>query len=370
MNEYASLMIPGPIDVNDTVLAEMRKPVVPHYGKEWASYYNKTTDLVKTVLSTEEEVIIYNGSGTAALDALIGSVVEEGDKVLIGCNGWFGHIIERIVSAYRGEAILVRADWGEVITPQLVKQSLENHDNVKMFILVHNETSTGVKNPVEEIGEVVKSYNCLFMVDGVSSIGGMEFNMDAWGVDLLAAASQKAIGAPPGLAIMAVSEKAFQKMISRAKPPCCFYLNLLEIKECIDKNKDYQPYGISLAVNNVRALRKSLEMIIEEGLENRVVRHSSMASLLRRNLKLLDIGIIAKDEDYASDTITAIKIPESVSQKELQAFLKERFNVIVAPGLGRLENDTLRIGHMSLGASHSAIYSVINGLRLFLGRSV
>jgi alanine-glyoxylate transaminase/serine-glyoxylate transaminase/serine-pyruvate transaminase len=361
-------MIPGPVDVCDSVLAEMRKPVVPHYGKEWASYYNKTVDLLKSILNTKEEVVIYNGSGTAALDALIGSVVEEGDKVLVGCNGWFGYKIEKIVNAYRGEAILVTVDWGEIITPELVKQSLESHENVKMFVLVHNETSTGVKNPVKEIGKVVNSYDCLFMVDGVSSIGGMEFNMDAWGVDLLAAASQKAIGAPPGLAIMAVSEKAFQKMGSRAKPPYCFYLNLLEIKNCIDTNKDYQPYGISLAIHNVQALRKSLELIIEEGLENRIARHSSMACLLRRGLESMDIGIVATDEDYASDTITTIRLPNSVSQKELLGFLRERCNIIVAPGLERLKDSTVRVGHMNLGASYSAVHGVLNGLKLFLGR--
>jgi aspartate aminotransferase-like enzyme len=123
-----------------------------------------------------------------------------------------------------------------------------------------------------------------------------------------------------------------------------------------------------MAIHNVRALRKSLEIILDEGLENRIARHSSMASLLRHNLKLMDTSIVARDEDYASDTITALKIPESVRQKELQAFLKERFNIIVAPGLGRLRNDTVRIGHMNLGASYSAVYGVINGLKLFFGR--
>jgi alanine-glyoxylate transaminase/serine-glyoxylate transaminase/serine-pyruvate transaminase len=353
---YPTLMLPGPVDIENDVLQEMCTPMVVHYGEEWAGYYNETVDLAKQVMGTQEDLIIYVGSGHAGLDAIIGSVVEDGDRIGVVRNGFFGNRIAELVTLNGGEAVTLDIEWGRAAEPNQVREFLQSHQGIKMLAVVHGETSTGVQNPIEEIGRVVKEFGCLYMVDTVSSIGACQFAMDRMGVDFCVTASQKAIGAPPGLIIIGVSQNGWKAILGRRKKPRGWYLNLAEVKIYMDTQRDYQPYGITMAVNNVRALHLALIKILEEGLDNRVRRHRENALLLREKVRKLGWGILA-EEKYALNSVTVIKLPVHIKNTDAIRYIRDNFNIAIVKGLR--DDNSIRVGHMNLGARKSAINSLI-----------
>ncbi len=203
------LMIPGPIQPEDSVLQAMGSPVRPHYGAEFTNFYNQTKDLMKQVFQTQGDLFFMVGSGTVAIDACIGSALSAGETILIGNNGYFGERLVSISKSYGLNVIEITAPEGSPLKIEQFETTMHDHPEAKAIALVHLETSTTVVNPVQAVGELCKSRQMICIVDAVSSLGGLPFKMDEWGIDLAASATQKCLGAPPGLAPVAISSRAW-----------------------------------------------------------------------------------------------------------------------------------------------------------------
>ncbi|GFN24267.1 pyridoxal-phosphate-dependent aminotransferase family protein [Thermanaeromonas sp. C210] len=362
--EKPLLMIPGPCALTQEVRAAMSQPIVPHYGEEWVREYNETRDSLKPLLGTKGKVYLTVGSGHAGVEAAVNTLAAPGERIAVVDNGFFGERIAWIAETYGIGVVRVKGEWGQPVDPALVDKVLKEERDVKAVAVVHGETSTGVVNPVKEIGEITSRRSVLLFVDAVCSVGGMEFLMDDWGVDVCVTASQKGLSAPPGLAVIAVSQKAQEFLVARQSPPVGWYLNLRVWQEFEKKQGRFQPYGITMAVNTVRALKVSLDQMYQEGLKQRFRRHEEVARHIREGVAVLGLETLAQGEPLP--LVTAVKCPPDVKAEDIVSFLKEKHGIYISGGLGPHKEDTFRVGHMGATATLEAAESFLEALGDFL----
>lgn len=357
MKRY-ELMIPGPVPVEPEVLQACAEPLVAHYGAEWTEFYLETLELLKKVLQTQGEVFLIPGSGSAGLDAMIGSLLGHHRKALVMSGGPFGERLLEITRSHTDRAAVVRVPAGQPIKPDLLEDTLRK-DPAEVVLVVHCETSAGVLNPVKELNAVCREHNCLLAVDAVSSLGGVPLPLDEWKIEACATATQKCLGVPPGFAVVAVSPKAW-KLVEQSDVRG-WYLNLRTWKDYAERWLDWHPYPVTISTGLVEALRKSLELILSEGLEARFRRHAEVAAFLRQELRNLGLQVLAPEE-YASPTVTAVLTDGRLQIEELRNFLKRECNILIAGGSGALRDKTFRIGHMGLSANKERIVKLLSGI--------
>ncbi|ADG13998.1 aminotransferase class V [Methanocaldococcus infernus ME] len=358
INTNKLLMLPGPTIVPPEVLNAMSFPVIGHRSKEFSELFEDTVEKLKKVFITENDTFIITGSGTSAMDMAISNIVSKGDKVLNIITGNFGERFSKIVEAYKGESIKYEVEWGDMADPKRVKELLEENEEIKAVTVVHNETSTGAKNLIEEIGKVVKDFNTLYIVDTVSSLGGDYVNVDKFNIDICVTGSQKCLAAPPGLAGITVSEKAWEVIEKNDKVG--FYLDLKTYKKYYEEKRQ-NPY--TPAVNLIYALNVALDLILEEGIENRVKRHERLARATQEAIMAMGLELFAK-EKARSITVTSIKYPEGIDDK-LREILNKKYNIVVAGGQKHLSGKIFRIGHMGV-CGEKEILATISCLELAL----
>jgi aspartate aminotransferase-like enzyme len=334
------LMIPGPTMVPNTVLTSMANPIIGHRTKEYGELLEDTVEKMKKVFMTENDVYLITGSGTSAMDMAISNTVDKGDKVLTITNGNFGERFCKIADVYGAEVIKLEDEWGDNAKPEQVKEILEENPDIKVVTVVHNETSTGVKNPIEEIGNIVKDYDALYVVDTVSSLGGDYVNVDKFNIDICVTGSQKCIAAPPGMAAISVSEKAWD--VINATETKSFYLDIKAYKKRYDTKKE-TPYTPSVSLTY--AMNEALELVLDEGLENRFKRHEKLAKATIAGLKAIGIELFAK-EWARSVTVTSAKYPEGIVDSEFRGLLANKYGILVAGGQGQASGKIFRVGHM------------------------
>lgn len=358
------LMIPGPADVDDVVLAEMSRQVVAHYGNSWARFYNETIELLGGILHTKGDLFIYPGSGHLGLDAVIGSLFEPGSAIVVVRNGHFGERIEALALTHELRVIPCDAPWGEPVSPTAIAEVLDTHPEAQGLLLVHGETSTGLLNPVQEIAAAVKARDRLMVVDAVSTAGIAPLKIDDWGIDALVTASQKGLGAPPGVVIVGIGHHAWQTVERRNTPIRSWSINLAKWREYLH-TREYQPYFVTMPVNVVRALRTSLEAIEAERLDNRIARHAKVSSLLRRRLTQMGLEVETPSE-YALPSVTVFRCPDGVSALTVRDRMAETTDIQIAPGLGPWRENRVRIGHMGRNATPQRIEELCTALRVCL----
>ena len=358
------LMIPGPVEVDREVLAEMGSPVVAHYGDEWTKIYNETVDLARQVFQTDnEQLFLIPGSGSAGLDAALGSTVQGNRRILVPINGWFGNRIRNIASTHSEKVDTLNFELGKPVNTDEVDDYLEDNPEVEVLAMTHCETSTGVENSVEEIGEVCSGHDVLFLVDAVSSLGATQLKTDEWNVDICVTASQKGLEAPPGLALVSVSQNAWELIDNTPDPG--WYLNLKTWKKFALDWSDWHPFPVTMAVNNVLALRKSLSRILGEGLKARFRRHKELTGFLRKSLRNMNLEPFVEDR-YASSTVTSVKVGPELDVDELKKHLEKKFSIKIAGSLGELKGKLFRIGHMGPGASYDSLLPLLYGIESYL----
>jgi alanine-glyoxylate transaminase / serine-glyoxylate transaminase / serine-pyruvate transaminase len=357
MKRY-ELMVPGPVPVEPEVLAALAQPLVAHYGDEWTHFYLETVELLKQVIQTKGHVFLLVGSGSAGLDALTGSLLGRHGKAVVLSNGAFGERLYDITRSHTDCAAVIRIPAGQRFESALLKDALKRRP-VDVVLVTHCETSTGILNPVKELNAVCREYGCLLAVDAVSSLGGAPLPMDDWGIEACVTATQKCLGAPPGLAVVAVRPRAW-RLIEQSDVRG-WYLNLRTWKEYSERWADWHPYPVTLPTGLVEALRKSLELILREGLETRLQRHADVAAFLRRGLRNLGLKVLAPEE-FASPTVTVALTGGCLRDDELLRFLKAECNIVIAEGSGELRGKTFRIGHMGPSATRERILKVLNGI--------
>ncbi|RLI83072.1 aminotransferase [Archaeoglobales archaeon] len=330
------LMIPGPVQVHSRILNAMARPLIGHRTPEFSEIMKRCTEGLRELFGTKEDVYIITGSGTAGMEAAI-STFSSVKKIACIDNGKFGDRLCRIASRYT-EVDELRFEWGKSIELDKVEKSLEEGSEAVAF--VHNETSTGILNPAEEIARLAKKYSALVIMDGITSVGGDEVKMDEWGIDVAIVGSQKCLGIPPGLAAVAVGEKAWEFYNERAP----FYLDLSAYKK---KLKDWQtPY--TPAVPFFVALDEAIKMIQEEGLERRIERHRTFSRAVREWAIKAGLELFPELNEYSnySNTVTAIKMPAEITDSELRGTLKKEYGITISGGQERLKGKIFRIGTM------------------------
>jgi aspartate aminotransferase-like enzyme len=338
--EDTLLMMPGPVPVAPRVLRAMSKPMINHRGSEFAAMYDDCRDIMADVFKTKNDIFVISGSGSAGMEAAVGCTVGSQDTVVALENGKFGERFKNIAARY-GKVNAVRAEWGDSFDLDEVEKKLQ--EGAKVLTLVHNETSTGILNPAKEIGKLTKKYDALFIMDGITSIGGDDVRIDEWGVDIAVTGSQKCIAAPPGLSMVSVSERAFEVMKGMDRMP--YYLDLKAYKKSADKDSTQTPY--TPAVSLFFALQESLHIVKEEGMEARIKRHITEGNAVRAAMSALGVEMFPqlKGETRYSNTVSAMKAPQGVTGDDIKKDMKAR-GIIIAGGQDRLSGKIFRIGNM------------------------
>ncbi len=330
------LMTPGPTHVPPRILKALSKPLIHHREKEFLEIVESSTERLKQIFKTKNDLFILTSSGTGAMEAAISNVINPGDKVLSIVNGIFSERLSNIATAFGATVRTLSVPWWQAINVEKFKEIFSQSD-YKLITAVHNETSTGVKNPISEIGNIVSQTNSLFAVDVISSLAGDGIETDRWGVDFCIAGSQKCLMLPPGLSFITVSEKAWSSIDK--KQGGRFYFNLKKYKEKAPDN----PW--TTAINLVFGLNESLDIIFEEGLEKRIKRHSEVATHCRKEIKKLGFNLFPSPESVCSQTLTAVS-SSGKDVENLRAIVKSKYNIQMSGGQKDLKGKIFRIGHM------------------------
>lgn len=331
------MFVPGPVDVDPEVLAAQTQPMLPHRSREFEELFRRVRYKAQPLFGTQAQVFIATSSGTGLQEAAVRNLANQ--NVLCLVNGAFSQRWFEVAKSNLKHADKIEVEWGRAVRPDMVAEALQERE-YELVTVVHNETSTGVQNPVPEIAATVQEVNprTLICVDAVSSLGGARIEMDQWGVDMVLTSSQKCLALPPGLALAAVSERALE--YARGVPGRGWYFDLVRMAEHLSKDSTPATPALSL----IYALDVQLDRILEEGLENRYARHSQMATIVQEWASTSGFAIFA-EEGYRSQTVTAIENSLNVNIGNLNNFLSEK-QMRVANGYGLLKGKTFRIAHM------------------------
>ena len=334
---YKKLFIPGPTHVTEDVLQKMATPMIGHRTKEASNLQRNISNNLRKLMYTQNEILLSTSSGSGLMEGAVRSCTQKRAAVF-SCgnfgNRWFKMAEENNVPADKFEV-----EWGTANLPEQVDKVLST-GKYDLITLTHNETSTGIMNPVGQVAPIMKKYpEVVFCVDAVSSLGGAKIEVDKWGIDICITSSQKCLALPPGLSLCSISEKA----LAAAKQVKFrgTYFDLLQIYNYIQK-KDYQ-YPSTPSLSHMFALDYQLDKILEGGLDNRFDRHTQMADYVRAWAK--DKFALFAQEEFASNTVTCVKNAREISVGDLNKALGER-GFMISNGYGILKEKTFRIAHM------------------------
>lgn len=335
-----NLRIPGPTPVPDDILSAGARQMIDHRGPEFQSVLSNVTEGLKEVFGTDGDLMILTGSGTSAMESAVVNTLSSGDKVLAISIGVFGNRFADIASVYGVDVQRLNYEFGKAASPEEIAVLLNQDPAIKAVMVTHNETSTGVTNDIRAISEVVKQDpNRLLLIDAVSSLGSIPCPVDELSADVVISGSQKGWMVPPGLAMVAMSGKAWEAYERSNLPK--FYLDL-------GKAKDYLARGQTPwtpAVSVFYALEASLKKILDEGVENVYARHKSLAEKTRAQVKQLGLELLA-DESVASNTVTAIKVPDGIDGRQLTKHIRENYKVVLGGGQQSLAGKIVRVAHL------------------------
>ena len=354
-----NLRIPGPIPVPNDILRVMSEPMINHRGPEFKEILYRVTDRLKQVFETGQDVYILTSSGTGAMEAAIVNTLSPGDKVLCATSGIFGDRFGKIAEVFGAEVITLASPMGTAVDPDQVLMALKANPDVEAVLVTHNETSTGVTNDLEAIAEAVRGeFDKLLLVDGISSVSSLPLRTDAWGCDVVATASQKGWMLPPGLAFISFSQRAWEAH-SKARMPR-FYFDVSMYKRYFKNGQP--PY--TPAVSVMFALDLALDKILAEGMDSIFQHHVEIGQMTRDGVRELGLSILP-DESVASNTVTAVNVPDAVDAGRLLALMREEHGVVLAGGQQSLSGKIFRIGHMG-NCTREEIHDVLEALAVVL----
>ncbi|MDD1673584.1 MAG: alanine--glyoxylate aminotransferase family protein [Methanomicrobiales archaeon] len=337
MEHESLLMLPGPVPVPERVRMVMMRQAINHRGSEFGGIYADCVRILKPLFGTTADIFILSGSGTAAMEAAIANFGRD-RKIAALVNGKFGERLYKISQRY-GTAIEIGSPWGTPLNLEGLEAQLEG--GAEMITLVHNETSAGIKNPAEEVGRLARKYGALFVMDGITSIGGDVVQTDAWGVDVAFVGSQKCLAAPAGLSAVAVNHRAWDCLCEK-RP---YYLDLASYRKSAGNMPMETPYTPAVAL--VLALREALLIIEEEGIAARIERHRRLSEAIRVAARAWGLPLFpVLDEKHTySNTVTAIRYPAGIKDSEMRGRVK-KMGIEIAGGQDQLKGKIFRIGSM------------------------
>ncbi|MBI4637370.1 MAG: alanine--glyoxylate aminotransferase family protein [Candidatus Rokubacteria bacterium] len=368
------LMIPGPTELPYPVIQALNQPPTIQYDRGFdEKVLEPTTLALREVFQTRTgEVVLLPGSGRTALEAGVVSVVEPGDRVLVVVAGQFGMLMREILLRVGAEVAEFTVELGSRLDLERLAHEAERV-RPKAITLVHNETSTGTTYPAAEVGRIARSVGALFLLDTVSSVAGIDVRTDEWGVDLNMTGSQKCLAAPLGMALVGVSQRAFEAMERRRQKASSFVYDLLRWKEqwvpvsrggkVPDGSPRRQP--VSIPTHLTSAMSVAVRLILEEGLPHRFRRHEVAAAALRSGLQALQLEMFP-DPSVLSNTVSCVKTPNGVAPAAVVVRMRDQYGILIGTGLDTMRTTTLRIGTMGLTASPLYVLPTLSALELAL----
>ncbi|HEV8420922.1 MAG TPA: alanine--glyoxylate aminotransferase family protein [Actinomycetota bacterium] len=353
------LMGPGPSMVHPRVLQAMSNPVIGHLDPATHAMLGEIKEMLREIFRTSNDLTYaVSGTGTAGMECALTSVLEPGDVAVVLVSGFFAARMREIGRRLGGDVITVGDRWGEPIAVQEVARTLEEHPDTKAVLAVHGETSTGLYQPLPEIGELCRRQEVLFVVDAVATLGGMELDVDGWAIDVCYAGSQKCLSAPPGLAPITFSANAFRGMQSRKRPPPSFYLDALLINRYVGSERLYHH---TAPISTLYALHEALRIVLEEGVEERWRRHEEIGGELL--IALEDRGFRAvPPEGFRMPQLAAVWLPDGFEDRPNRERLLHEFGIEVAGGLGDFAGKVWRVGVMGESCTHENVKAFLAAL--------
>ncbi len=348
------LMIPGPSELHPRIRQVLGGRFYPHYGAEWGKIYNETTELAKKIFRTSSEVIILATPGSVAVEMGIVNLANPGEKVVTIDNGFFGNRLTELAEHCGRKPIPVKAEMGDVVSPEQLKTVLDNNKDVRALLVVQNESSTGIFNPIPEYMKIAKKYGLLTLVDAISSFGGAEMDVDGWGIDFCIGYANKCLNSIMSAVPVAVSSEAWSRVEKGIVNPGTWFTNLKVWRHYIEHWSEMgHPFPTTINTYSIVALREAIKVALEEGLEKRYERHRRAAAATRAALRQLGLPPLARDEKYASPTLTAARMPPQLDgrAKELMSRLLSNHRIMIGGGLGPLSGRMIRVAHMGTTAS-------------------
>ncbi len=354
--EKQYLFTPGPTMVPPEVLSELAKPIVHHRAPEFIPIFESVCKDLKYLFQTEQEVLTLNTTGTGAMEAAVVNLLSEGDKVIVIVGGKFGERWAEICKSYKVNVIEISVEWGNDLPPAELAKALNENSDVKAVFTTLCETSTGVLFDVKGFAELTRDKEVALVVDAVSGLGADVLKMDEWGIDVVVTSSQKALMCPPGLAFIALSEKAW-KLVEKSNLPK-YYLDLKKYKKSQTKFQTPYTAGVTLLMG----LKKALEMIKAEGIENVWKRHAKLAKAIREAVIAIGLEPFSK---APSNTVVSIKAPEGISAGDIKKLIRDKYGITIAGGQAQLKGKIFRIATLGY-ATDTDVMMVISALELVL----
>ena len=336
-----NLRTPGPTPLPPAVREALARDMIAHRGPDFAAILRDCLDGVQWAFQTRHDVVILTTSGTGGLESLVANTLSPGQRLLVASMGYFGERMGKIARAFGVDVAQIDFEPGQAVDPRVVYDALAADPRIDTVFVTHNETSTGVLNPLRDIAAAVRQARpeALLLVDGISSIGSVPVEPEAWGCDVVVAGSQKGWMIPPGLAFVSISPRAWERQAQARLPK--FYFDWLQARRAADDGMTPWTPALSLFFG----LQAALRLMRDEGLEPLFERHRRLGQFTREGLADLDLRLLA-DPRFASPTVTTAYVPEGVDARALLRALEERHGVVMAGGQGRLEGQIIRIGHM------------------------
>ena len=341
MPENQFFLVPGPTQLPNRVIAAGAAPMVSHRSEEFKTIFSELSQNIKKVFKTSNDVLIMTCSGTASLEASIINFLNRGDKIIVASIGNFGNRWNDIAVAYGMDIDFISFPWGEAIDPQIIKDKLaaDKEHKIKAVLFQQHETSTGVYNPLPEIAAARGDHPALLMTDAISGLAACPLETDLWGMDVVIASSQKALMTPPGLSLVSVSERAWQAYATNTMPK--FYLDLGKAKKYADDGQT--PF--TPAVSLIYGMNEAVKMINEIGIDNVIAEHYHRRDAVRAAIAAIGLKPVA-GENCAGGAVTAFYTPTDIAAKTITTTMKDKYQTIIAGGMGVLKGKSLRIAHL------------------------
>jgi len=362
-----TLMGPGPSDVSPRVLEALSRPTIGHLDPAFVGMMDELKGLLRTVFCTENELTMpVSAPGSAGMETCFANMVEPGEKVIICQNGVFGGRMKENVERCGGIAVMVQDDWGTAVDPQKLEASLKQNTDAKIVAFVHAETSTGALSDAKTLCEIAHKYDCLTIVDAVTSLAGVPLLVDEWGIDAIYSGTQKCLSCTPGLSPVSFNDQAVEKIRNRKSKVQSWFLDLNLVMAYWGSGGGARAYHHTAPINALYGLHESLVMLDEEGLENSWQRHSYHHHALRAGIEAMGLGFVVPEGDRLPQ-LNAVTIPEGVVDADVRKQLLADYDLEIGAGLGDLAGKVWRIGLMGFACNKKNVLFCLGALDAVLG---
>ena len=359
------LLGPGPSTVHPRVLQALSLPVMGHLDPTFFQVMDDVCEMLRKVFHTTNFMTVpISSTGTGAMETACANIIEPGDSMLVCRNGYFGIRLADIAERCGATVHVMDTPWGKAVDPQMLKDELKKRPGLKAVGVVHAETSTGVLSDMKELVDVIHESGALAIVDAVTSLGGHEVRMDDWGIDVCYSATQKCLGAPPGLAPISLSPAAMEVVAKRPSKVQSFYFNLKDLEAYWNQTRAYHHTS---PINMTYALREALRMMMEEGQENRINRHARVAAALRAGAEALGLSLLA-EEGHRLNPLTTLSIPEGIEDAKVRRALLNDYDIEIGGGLGEFAGKAWRVGLMGESARERNVFALLSALETILSK--